>query len=410
MKNITQLICEKNKISYIVFDTKFTIVEFNETMTHVVDDKSKLAVGSFIYDVMWEFIGLEDRMLELLHAEASSKKESIHFPMIMKENTYYDLDIETFTSESQGNLFIAYIIQKTQDSLSYINMIKEMNKRTLVYETQEKEYNKEHQTLINKKLLSFNVDMDGFISSVNNAFTYFFDIGKDTIIGKHFSHFFQARDLNLNDNSTIIFNAINKNEEVISFHADIIPITEDGTVYENIIVCQDITYLKQIEKKLEYAAGHDTLTDLPNRSKLFQKIDTLIDKQSIFTLCFIDVDNFKPINDTYGHHAGDMLLKHIAKVLQDFIRKSDVVARIGGDEFIIVFDSLSKEKFKKTTLKRLSLLAQKNPLIYTKEDIIDFSISVGVSSYPEDATGAQELIKIADTIMYKNKKDKERRR
>jgi len=406
MKNITQLICEKNKISYIVFNTLFTIVEFNDTIAPLVNNRNKLTIGSSIYDVMWEFIGLESRMLKLLHTKPSSKKKSIHFPMLMKENNYYDLDIETFTAESEETLFIAYITQKKQDSLNYINMIKEMNKRTLISEIQEKEHNKEHHTLINKKLMSFNVNINGFISSVNSAFAYFFDLDKDKIINKHFSHFFQARDLNLNDNSTIIFNAINTKKEVISFHADIIPVTEDGTIYENIIICQDITYLKQIEKKLEYAAGHDTLTDLPNRSKLFQKIDSLIDQKSLFTLCFIDVDNFKPINDMYGHHAGDMLLKHIAKILQDFLRKSDMVARIGGDEFVIVFDSLSKEKFKKTMQKRLTLLSHKNPLIYTKEDIINFSLSVGVAFYPHDATVAQELLQIADKMMYKNKKSK----
>ncbi len=123
-----------------------------------------------------------------------------------------------------------------------------------------------------------------------------------------------------------------------------------------------------------------------------------------FTLCFIDLDKFKPVNDTYGHHAGDMLLKHIAKVLSDFVRKGDMVARIGGDEFVILFDSLSDDKYIESMKTRLNELPPQHPLIYSRDDIIEFSFSVGLASYPQDATTSPELLKLADKAMYLAKK------
>lgn len=408
MHNITKLVCEKNKISYIIFDKELKILDYNNTIVNVADDISSLKIGSDIREVMFELVGIEENLMALL--DTNSKESIIHFPMILKAKEYYDLDIETFISSTSEKLFVAYIIQKPKESLSYISMIKEINKKTLLYETQDKKSKEQHFDLINQKLLSFNVDMDGIITSINSAFSYFFDLSNDKIIGKHFSVFFKARDLNLNANSTIIFNAINIKEEVISFHANIIPVTEDGIAHENIIICQDITYLKQIEQELEFAAGHDSLTGLPNRSQLLKKMDETIEKsrknKESFSICFIDLDKFKPVNDNYGHHAGDMLLKHIAKILTDFVRKGDVVARIGGDEFIILFDSSHDNDYIHAMKRRLQELPPKHPLIYSQDDIINFGFSLGLASYPLDAQDAQSLIKTADKAMYIAKRER----
>ena len=408
MQNITKLICEKNKISYLVFNKEFKILDYNNTIENVADKRSKLSKGIDVRDVMWELVGLEES-LEALYNN-TSKETIIHFPMIMKRSEYYDLDIETFLSSKGEKLFIAYVIQKPKESLSYISMIKEINKKTLLYESQERDSKQQHFDLINQKLLSFNVDMDGVITLVNSAFSYFFDLSSEKILGKHFSQFFKARDLNLEANSTVIFNAINLKEEVISFHANIIPVTKEGISHENIIICQDITYLKQIEKELEFAAKHDSLTGLPNRSELLERIDTAIESSKLnnnsFSICFIDLDNFKSVNDNYGHHAGDMLLKHIAKVLSDFVRKVDTVARIGGDEFVILFNFSNEEVDIVAMHKRLQELPSKHPLIYSEDDIIDFGFSLGVANYPEDAENAQTLIKLADKAMYISKRDR----
>jgi diguanylate cyclase (GGDEF)-like protein len=404
MNNIINLLCEKNKISYIIFDKEYKIIEFSETLENIADDKKQLGIGQDIREVLWETIGLEEELDALYNG---GKQNSLHFPMILKANEYYDLDIETFTEAPDEKRFIAYAIQKPKESLAYLTMVKEINKKTLIYEIEDKKSKQQHFDLINQKLLNFNVDMDGFITSVNNAFVLFFDKGDDEIIGKHFSAFFKARDFNLNANATIIFNAKNTKNEIISFHANIIPVTKDGVVCENTIICQDITYLKQIEKELKFAALHDSLTGLPNRSHLLKQIDSAIktaDKnQQGFSICFIDLNEFKDVNDTYGYHAGDMLLKHIAKVLSAFIREDDLVARIGGDEFIILFNTIYKEKDIEKMFQRLLELPSKHPLIYSEDDIIEFSYSLGIVNYPKDAKDTLSLLKHADKRMYYNK-------
>jgi len=407
LQTITKLVCVKNKVSYIVFDEFYKIIEFNDLLVAIVDDASKLAIASDIRDVMWEFVGLEERMSQLFQ-NTTQDDDIIHFPMLLKNSNYYDLDIEKFTSDEGGTLFIAYVIQKPKESLSYINMIQEINRRTLVYENSNKKSCEQHFELINQRLLSFNVNMDGYITLINEAFTLFFDVTEDEILGKHFSLFFKARDLNLNGNSSIIFNAINQMSEVISFHANIIPIGEGSNIYENIIICQDITYLKQIEKELAHASVHDSLTGLPNRSQLLKKIDESIQKSeennSLFALCFIEINKFKPINDNYGHHAGDMLLKHIAKLLLYVVRKNDTIARIGGDEFVILFDNISTKTVLQSKIDKIKKIVTKMPLNYTKSDIISFDLNLGASYYPENSTDVQELFKIASKAMYKDKK------
>jgi len=397
MEIITQIICKKNNISYITFNKTFEIMEFNESIKSVLANSAKLKISCDVRDFMWELIGLEEELSRLYNDD---DKDSIHFPMIIKDDDYYDLDIETFNSQTGEKLFIAYIIRKSKESLSYINMIKEINKKTLIYESQNRDKQVQEFSLINSRLLSFNVDMDGIITSINSVFLHFFDLTQTEIIGKHFSQYFQARDLNLNNSSTIIFNAVNNQDEIISFHADIIPNTLNNAIVENIIICQDVSYLKQIEKELEFAAGHDALTGLANRSKLLKKLDEVIqdiqNTNTSFSVCFIDLDKFKPINDNYGHHAGDMLLKHIAKVLSDFVRKGDMVARIGGDEFIILYDTLTEMECLQTIQKRIKELPKKHPFIYSEEDIIEYGFSLGLASYPKDALNAQDLIQFAD--------------
>ena len=403
MQNITNLICLKSNISYIVFDENFSILDFSDHLENLVDESEHLMFGADIRDIMWELVGMEERMHELYE----NSTYELHFPMILKGNEYYDLDIELF-EDSVDKYFIAYLSKKTRESLSYANTIKEMNKKTLIYESEHKQSKEEHYQLINKRVLNFNVDMDGRITLVNDAFLHFFVLGRDEILGEHFSLFFKARDLSMEDKTSMIFNALNMNSEMVAFHANIIPIQKDGVINENIIVCQDITYLREIEKELEFASEHDSLTGLCNQFILFKRVDELIKKcdksGDSFMFYFIDVDNFKAINDNYGHHAGDMLLKHIAEILSDFVRKDDLVARVGGDKFVLLFDMTFTKESKKIMKKRIEDLAQKSSLVYTQDDIIDFSFNIGVVSYPKDADNAADLLKKADKAMYKTKK------
>ncbi|EAQ31968.1 bifunctional diguanylate cyclase/phosphodiesterase [Idiomarina baltica] len=158
---------------------------------------------------------------------------------------------------------------------------------------------------------------------------------------------------------------------------------------------------KQFTVSLQYAAYHDELTGLPNRRKLDQEIKSLTHRQqpSQFSVCYIDLDSFKPINDNYGHEVGDKILKLVAKRIKHLIGTQDSVARISGDEFVIVLNAPANDTdYQKIT----DTLAQP----YAIDDImINLSASMGVAVYPNDTQHADQLIRFADQSMYQAKSE-----
>lgn len=187
----------------------------------------------------------------------------------------------------------------------------------------------------------------------------------------------------------------------------------DGTGREREIVCvgKDISERKAAEahlKDLEKMSTSDHLTGLPNRALFFDRLAHAIDRarrqDSIVILIFVDVDNFKAINDTLGHDVGDKLLRVIAKRLKRCLRESDTVARIGGDEFTIVAE-IPRHDF----ITSINLLANKIVKVMDRkvtiaEYIIPATVSMGVSLFPLIAEDVEMIIKTADIAMYEAKK------
>jgi diguanylate cyclase (GGDEF)-like protein/PAS domain S-box-containing protein len=208
------------------------------------------------------------------------------------------------------------------------------------------------------------------------------------------------------------------------FNYESIRIKKDGTCFpvsisgSNIIIDGqlkgiigtyfDITERKKMEGKLEKLAHFDTLTSCYSRgyglSLLEQQIKTAKRRKTTVLLIYLDIDDFKHINDTFGHKEGDEVLKEAAKLFQSTLRKMDIICRIGGDEFLLIFleNSLNDASFIRGRLnKSLEKLNQKLAKPYK----IDFSI--GLSIYdPSNPLSIEELIKIADVNMYKEKKKK----
>jgi diguanylate cyclase (GGDEF)-like protein len=377
----------------MLFDKNFKLLDFNELLKDIVDDEVSLTFGEDIREIVWSFIGLEEELLALFRNE----KKLIHIPMILKNDHYYDLDIEILETQEGEKLFIAYFIYKSKNSIEYIEMIKEINKKTLINETSK---DQERQMLLNKELISFTVDLDGIIVALNDALAYFLHLEKDKIQGSHFSTFFQTRNLLLEDKN-IIFTAKNPANKVIYFNATVLPLTKNGKIYENMIICQDISYLQEVKKKLEYVSEFDTLTALPNKNYLLQEIDRHSMVHKSFVIAYIDIKNFTEINKEYGFHAGDMLLKHIAKLLEDMMRVEDIVARIGSNQFAVLFQISYKNLL--STLERIKHIPLNTPLIYSKEDKIDFSFYMVTAQYPEEAENTQAIMEILEKKMLREK-------
>lgn len=160
-----------------------------------------------------------------------------------------------------------------------------------------------------------------------------------------------------------------------------------------------------LNEELSFASLHDSLTGLPNRYNLYTQLKFMVANASRyerkFAVLFLDLDHFKNINDTLGHDVGDTLLKDVAKKLKSTIPKSDIVARIGGDEFIIVLDDFNDlGLLEQIVLKILDAFRQEWII---KEHFLRLSISIGVAIYPDDSKEINELMKFADIAMYKAK-------
>jgi diguanylate cyclase (GGDEF)-like protein/PAS domain S-box-containing protein len=187
---------------------------------------------------------------------------------------------------------------------------------------------------------------------------------------------------------------------------------EDGSLLVSGVVA-DISERKRVEaeamEKLAYAALHDSLTGLANRASFLEHLELGLKRagrnEKGVGVLFIDLDNFKLVNDSFGHAAGDELLKAVGSRLQSAVRGMDVVARQGGDEFLILLTDIARQTGDEVSNSPTEVVASKVRAILSEPFLVDgieiyVSASVGISSYPADGADADTLLKHADVAMY----------
>lgn len=164
---------------------------------------------------------------------------------------------------------------------------------------------------------------------------------------------------------------------------------------------------KAFERKLFKLANYDYLTGLANRRMFQNYVEKSIAKASRWkyseVIMFLDIDNFKSINDEYGHDAGNMLLKEVADRITNLLRKTDIVSRYGGDEFTILLDDRSIDPFGSAKEVASKILNSFEKTFNYNGSDINFSASIGISIYPESGEDYMSLIKFADDAMYNAK-------
>lgn len=172
-----------------------------------------------------------------------------------------------------------------------------------------------------------------------------------------------------------------------------------------VLLIQDITQHKELQDRLQYMAYHDLLTELPNRQQFLERLHESIARaarsRSRLAVLFLDLDHFKVINDSLGHQYGDLLLQEAGKRLGESVRETDVVARMGGDEFTILLSSIERRQdAAQVTEKIIEAFATPFDLKHYEHYV---GASIGIAIYPEDSEDAEELVKQADTAMYQAK-------
>lgn len=181
---------------------------------------------------------------------------------------------------------------------------------------------------------------------------------------------------------------------------------KQGNIENFIGIFSDVTHQRKDAENHAYLATHDPLTGLSNRLLLNDRLEHAINHAKRFNKCiaaiFCDLDNFKPINDNYGHSTGDEILKHVANELKCVLRKEDTVCRFGGDEFIILVEELESFTYLEKILEKIKSISKK-PLITVNNIELSIAMSIGAAIYPNDASNSEELLKCADKAMYRAK-------
>ena len=169
--------------------------------------------------------------------------------------------------------------------------------------------------------------------------------------------------------------------------------------------------LRVAESAVRYQATHDPLTGLPNRVLFMDRLHSSLERarrrEQRLALIYLDIDGFKPVNDTYGHHVGDALLKQIAQRLEERLRREDTAARLGGDEFALILENAVKppEEAQRIGDELIDVLKQPYEIAHGERTLtVTIGASLGIAHFPDCGIDADTLIVAADAAMYRAKR------
>jgi diguanylate cyclase (GGDEF)-like protein/PAS domain S-box-containing protein len=261
----------------------------------------------------------------------------------------------------------------------------------------------------------YEVDFAGNFTFVNNATCRQFGYSKEELIGMNYRVYVPKEDAKSvykawskvyrtgKPLKSYPFVSIRKDGTEIFLENSVSPLrNNEGKIIGFRSISRDVTEHKQFEQKLAEMATHDPLTGLPNRVLLSDRFTMALALSrrsgNRLAVLMLDLDRFKTVNDSMGHDVGDQLLKAVGKRLRGILRKSDTIARIGGDEFILVLPQISQANDVVEFAQRI-LDAFQEPFVFD-DHRINITTSIGIAVYPEGGKDIESLLKNADTAMY----------
>lgn len=317
--------------------------------------------------------------------------------------------------------------ENTQREMAYLRKIGRMDEVQRLNEEMAAEIEHRREIELQLRILSMAfeteeaimiTDADRIILKVNHAFSRMTGYEIDEILGKtpsvlqsgiHDANFYRSMWKSIDETGTWQGEMWDrrKNGETFPMWVTISSINDEQGHLSNYVWSSiDISDRKRAEEKINYMAYHDQLTALPNRELFYDRLSHAMSQarrhHERMALLYLDLNGFKDINDRYGHHAGDAVLKEAAERLNHCVRDADTVARLGGDEFAIVLGEIKKnEDAILVTEKVLSKLTQ--PMILHETLTCTVGASVGIALFPDDGEEIDRLVNAADRAMYESK-------
>lgn len=381
----------------VTLDANFIIVDTNKEYLEMCGSSEPDLIGIKI-DTFHPSIS--EKVSDHINISGAPSFGQLHSALNKKTGEVSPIEVSFFTKQNSLDMeIVLFFKETTYESItkSNINIIEQIFNHT------------------NEAIMV--TDHNGYIQTINRGFTditgYSFEeaFGKTAAIlnsGKQDQFFYKKfwhtlKSVGFWEGE--IWNK-RKNGEIYPEWLSICNIKDKkGAISNYIAQFSDITNRKKSEEELHFHAYHDSLTYLPNRHLLFEQLEHLctLHKETpvFFAVLFCDLDRFKVINDSLGHEVGDELLKSVANRFNDKLRTNDLIARSGGDEFIVIIEGeKSLSNLDKICVQILSLF---DTPFQTKYGEFKLSISIGVSRFPLDSNDIRELISFADVAMFKVK-------
>lgn len=260
-------------------------------------------------------------------------------------------------------------------------------------------------------------DTNGYVVYANGAAQRLLGLPLDSLCGDGWQKVIDPADLpgvadavenarHRGESSDVSFRA-HTNSSDTWLHATVVPLRAGTATTGWLATLQDVTQQRRQEAELAFFATHDQLTLLPNRYLLHDRLDQSLARlgrsgpdRSELAVLVVDLDNFKDINDTCGHAAGDQVLQEVAKRIKDAARANDSVARVGGDEFVIICDAIAPGEAQRIARRITATLGRP---IATRQAVVSVGASVGITTTADPAMLGEDLLEQADAAMYQDK-------
>jgi diguanylate cyclase (GGDEF)-like protein/PAS domain S-box-containing protein len=404
ISDLCELLTEKYRVDFLVVDDKLQILSLSKGIYKYIS--KDISIGDHLYEILYELIGYESEFEDIL----SGDKKDFQINTIYKNGYYIDLYIREFTLKDNFVIFINDVTQSAKEN--QIILQDRNNNELLVRELAYKNHLLDrYKKASQQSIPTMHLDTNLIIRTVNENFLNLLSYLPNELIDKRFDSILSHH--NSIDKESILSDMYNKNVynatvqlnkkcgNIIYAHIALVPIYDnEHNLNEILLFAHDITAHKNISLYYENIAEKDTLTQLLNRFGFEQKLDTLIDNSDEFVLLFLDLDFFKNINDLHGHYYGDCVLSEVGDRLRSIFDDDTILARYGGDEFIIV----TKQKNIEEIVEKIINEIKKDYIINNK--ILQIGTSIGIANYPKDATTITELLEKADQAMYRAKNKK----